>query len=48
MIKQQSLSFMVDSDVNASSMKPGSQANFDDHFRIKDLFGRGTMDLMYS
>ena len=48
MIKQQSLSFVADSDGNASSIKPGSQAHFDDHFGIKDIFGRGTMNLMYS
>ena len=32
MIKQQSLS--VNSDANPSSIKPGSQAHFDDHFLI--------------
>ena len=48
MIKQQSLSFVVDSDANASSIKPGSQAHIDGYFRIKDLFGRGTIDLIYS
>ena len=35
MIKQQSLSFVVESDVNASSIKPSSQAQFDDHFNLE-------------
>ena len=53
MTKQQSLSFgvvaiLVDNELNASSMNPGSQAKVADHFRMRDLFGRGTMDLMYS
>ena len=47
--KPQSLLFgeaaiSFDSDVKASSIKPGSHLNDADHFLIKDGLGNGTMD----
>jgi hypothetical protein len=50
--KQQSLLFgeaaiSFDSDVNASSIKPGSHLKEADHFFIKDGLGKGTMDRTY-